>query len=191
MMNIQALLLCAGQGNRFDQTGRISKLLAELPSKKIVLGLALDSILPTFPHPLAVVRPEQAEVKQFLTNRGIELIEDADAKLGMGYSIAAGVRHSEQADGWLICLGDMPYVKAETIAQISATAIKHPDAIVAPFYQGKRGHPVFIPRSFKEDLLGLQKDEGPRHLMMNGPLIQVDTIDTGIYRDIDLPSDLT
>ena len=191
MMNIQALLFCAGQGSRFDQTGRNSKLLAELPSKKIVLGLALDSILPTFPRPLAVVRPEQAEVKQFLTNRGIELIEDADAKLGMGYSIAAGVRHSQEADGWLICLGDMPYVQAETIAQISATAIKHPDAIVAPFYQGQRGHPVFIPKSFKQDLLSLQKDEGPRHLMMGGPLIQIDTMDTGIYRDIDLPSDLT
>jgi molybdenum cofactor cytidylyltransferase len=109
----------------------------------------------------------------------------------MGYSIAAGVRHSQEADGWLICLGDMPYVQAETIAQISAVAIKHPDAIVAPFYQGRRGHPVFIPKSFKQDLLSLQKDEGPRHLMMGGPLIQVDTMDTGIYRDIDLPSDLT
>ena len=190
MMNIQALLLCAGQGSRFDQTGRTSKLLAELPSKKIVLGLALDSILPTFPRPFAVVRPEQAEVKQFLTNRGIELIEDADAKLGMGYSIAAGVRHSQEADGWLICLGDMPYVQAETIAQISAVAIKHPDAIVAPFYQGRRGHPVFIPKSFKQDLLSLQKDEGPRHLMKRGPVVLMSTQDTGIYRDIDVPSDL-
>lgn len=191
MMNIQILLLCAGQGRRFDPTGRTSKLLATLPMGDVVLGLAIQS-LQVFPEHqlLAVVDPSQEHVKAYLSHQGVDWVEASDARLGMGYSIAAGVRHSEQADGWLICLGDMPFIQSETIAQVLSAVKAYPDSMVAPICDGQRGHPVWIPKIFQRDLLDLKKDEGPRHLMRRGPLVMINTTDSGIYRDIDTPSDL-
>lgn len=190
MKHIQVLLLCAGSGSRFDPSGQTSKLLAPLPAGKVVLGAALQHVLDVYPQPLAIVNPSQDQVKAFLTEQSVSWIEAPDAQLGMGYSIAAGVRHSGEVDGWLICLGDMPYIQPPTIAQVLEMAQQNPEAIVAPICDGQRGHPVFIPRIFKEDLLSLQKDEGPRHLMKHGPVVLMPTQDTGIYRDIDVPSDL-
>lgn len=190
MMHIQVLFLCAGEGRRFDPSGQASKLLAPLPSGVLVLGAALQNLLAVCAQPLIVVNPSQSQVKDFLAKQGVSWLEVSDAKLGMGYSLAAGVRYSEEADGWLICLGDMPYIQPQTIAQVLEVALQNPEAIVAPICDGQRGHPVFIPRIFKEDLLALQKDEGPRHLMKRGPVVLMSTQDTGIYRDIDVPSDL-
>lgn len=190
MTTIQVILLCAGRGTRFDVTGKSSKLLALLPSGKVVLEAALDNLLAANLHPLAIVNSSQDQIKFFLTQQGILWIESPEADQGMGYSIATGVRRSEGADGWLICLGDMPYVSSETIAQLLTTIEQHPQSIVAPIYQGQRGHPVFIPAIFKQDLLDLQKDEGPRHLMKHGPVVLMDTNDAGILYDIDQPSDL-
>lgn len=190
MMHIQVLLLCAGKGSRFDPSGQTSKLLAPLAAGETVLGAVLQHLLGVCPQPLAIVNTSQHQVKDFLTERAVSWIEVTDDKLSMGYSIAAGVRHSEEADGWLICLGDMPYIQSSIIAQVLDVASQNPEAIVAPVCDGQRGHPVFIPSRFKEDLLNLQKDEGPRHLMKHGPLVLISTRDTGIYRDIDVPSDL-
>jgi len=190
MMTIQAILLCAGRGTRFDATGNSSKLLAPLSSGVLVLEAALNHLMAVNLHPLAIANPSQEQLKSFLTQQGISWIESLQADQGMGYSIATGVRHSEKADGWLICLGDMPYLRPETLAQLLKTIEQHPQSIVAPIHQGQRGHPVFIPAIFKQDLLGLQKDEGPRHLMKHGPVVLMDTNDAGILRDIDQPSDL-
>lgn len=191
MTNIQILLLCAGQGSRFDPTGRTSKLLAPLPLGGVVMGAAIDS-LSAFPeHPLlAVIESSQEQVKAYLSDREVAWVEAPDAQLGMGYSIAAGVRDSQEADGWLICLGDMPYIQSSTIAQILSVAKAHPESIIAPSCDGRRGHPVWIPGIFKQDLLGLKKDEGPRHLLDRGPLVLINTTDRGIYQDIDTPADL-
>jgi molybdenum cofactor cytidylyltransferase len=190
MMTIQAILLCAGRGTRFDATGNSSKLLAPLSTGVLVLEAALNHLMAVDLHPLAIANPSQEQVKSFLTQQAISWVESPQADQGMGFSIATGVRHSEDVDGWLICLGDMPYIKQETLAQLLKAIEQYPQSIVAPVYQGKRGHPVFIPKIFKEDLLDLQKDEGPRHLMKHGPVVLMDTNDAGILRDIDQPSDL-
>lgn len=45
------------------------------------------------------------------------------AAQGMGTSMAAGVRAAGDADGGVIALADMPYIRAETIHRI-ATALE-------------------------------------------------------------------
>ena len=191
MLNIQALLLCAGKGSRFDPGASSSKLLAPLSNGVAVLEQASHHLLAAHLRPLAIIgQMEQDRLKDLLIGLSISWVVAKQSDLGMGFSIAEGVKHSMHADGWLICLGDLPYVQTQTIQEIIATAQSHPDSIVAPMCDGQRGHPVFIPKKFREDLLALRKDEGPRHLMTNGPLFELTTSDTGIYRDVDVPSDV-
>ena len=76
----------------------------------------------------------------------VRLIRNPRAKEGMGASIAVGIAalraEFPRARGWLIALGDMPFVAPQTIRAV-ADAIghgRHP--IVAAWHDGHRGHPV-------------------------------------------------
>jgi molybdenum cofactor cytidylyltransferase len=111
---------------------------------------------------------------------------------GMGTSLAAGIKATADADGWVIALADMPFIRPETIRLI-AKGIVEGAAIAAPSYQGERGHPVGFARRFRDDLLALNGDEGARQLLKAHPdwitLFEVD--DPGVLRDIDTPGDLS
>ena len=51
------ILLAAGQGSRFDPTGRLDKLLQPLAAGDEVAVAAAPSLLATLPRVVAVVRP--------------------------------------------------------------------------------------------------------------------------------------
>ena len=58
----------------------------------------------------------------------------ADADLGMGESLTTAVEHTKGAEGWVIALGDMPYVQPETIRALAATVERgaRPGRRIAP-----------------------------------------------------------
>ncbi len=60
---------------------------------------------------------------------------------GMGDSIAAAVRATPDAPGWLILPGDLPLVRPETLQAVAAALSGRVNA-VQPQYRGERGHPV-------------------------------------------------
>src|SRR3989442_312708 len=123
--------------------------------------------------------------------RGVQIDQTIDAGEGMGTSLAAGVRATSDADGWIVALADMPFIRPETI-RIVAKALRDGAAIAAPSFRGERGHPVGFARRFLEELSSLRGDDGARQLLNQHPesltLHEVD--DPGVVRDIDKPSDL-
>jgi len=62
---------------------------------------------------------------------------DADL-LGMGDSIAAGVRATLKASGWLILPGDLPLVQPATLRAVANALASH--SVVVPVCGGERGH---------------------------------------------------
>ena len=113
-----------------------------------------------------------------------------NAYAGMGHTIADAVSATASAAGWLICLADMPFIKASTFATLWRQAPLH--KILAPAWQGQRGHPVYFDRDWRESLCQLQGDRGARPVLDQNQahlaLLSVD--DPGITLDIDTPSDL-
>jgi molybdenum cofactor cytidylyltransferase len=85
----------------------------------------------------------------------------------------------------------MPFIHADVYTQITAAAHQG-HHMVAPVYQGRRGHPVFISQKFREDLLKLTGDRGARDLltMHASETHTINVNDAGIFRDIDYPQDL-
>jgi molybdenum cofactor cytidylyltransferase len=110
----------------------------------------------------------------------------------MGTSLAAGVRAAAEADGWVIALADMPFVRPETIAKI-VKAMEQGAAIAAPKTGGQRGHPVGFARAFFEALSSLKGDAGAREVLKRYPdrIVLCEVDDPGVLRDIDQPSDLS
>ena len=110
---------------------------------------------------------------------------------GMGTSLAAGINATSSADGWLIALADMPWMQPATITAL-VNQLKNGASMVAPVYQGQRGHPVGFSARWQQPLQELSGDKGARDLLANYPaeLELLTTGDAGILKDIDHPQDL-
>lgn len=187
-----ALLLAAGLGSRYrDVAGPgADKLLARCrgrdDSERAVLEHAVRALAVHLPRILLVTRPDNAGVIALGQALGCEVLTLASP--GMGDSIAAAVRHTADSAGWLIALGDMPFVLPETIGQVARRL--DDDAIVVPVYAGHYGHPVGFGRHHGLALAGLSGERGARRVLQSHPLQELEVDDAGILWDVDSPQRL-
>ena len=181
-MDLQPLLLAAGYSRRFGAP----KLLQPLPDGLPLVVAAARNLEGGAGEVLAVVHPEHESLQTVLSAYGITWLACPDTMLGMGHSLACGVRASADADGWLIALADMPSIQPATIAAVHA-ALLDGAALAAPVYQGKRGHPVGFGARFRDALLALSGDRGAKSLLQGADLHSIPCDDSGILIDIDTP----
>ncbi len=136
-----------------------------------------------------VVRSGDAKLKELFEREHATVVECDDAGAGMSRTLNRGVRAAPDAAAWLFALGDMPWLKPQTIRDV-AKAIG--DGIAIPEHQGRRGNPVGFARRYREELLALQGDEGARALLGRHArdVAVVPCDDPGILRDIDRREDL-
>jgi molybdenum cofactor cytidylyltransferase len=184
------ILLAAGKGTRFDPTGMKNKLLQPLPAGDIVVNAAAKNLRAAIPSVLAVVRPGTTELAQQLRSLGCEVTECPTAEHGMAESLVHGLSLARDATGWVIALGDMPYVQPATIAALIEAVDSGADVAV-PTYQGHRGNPVAFSPFHLARLLQLRGDQGARSLLKSFPVTEVAVQDAGIIHDIDAAADLT
>jgi molybdenum cofactor cytidylyltransferase len=183
------ILLAAGQGRRFDPTGRQNKLAQRLDSGELVAARAALAMRAVLSRVVAVVRPEGGIVGDRLSALGCEVIACHAADDGMGTSLAFAVSHAQHAKGWIIGLADMPYVKAASIHALLDTLVGGAD-IAVPVYQGRRGNPVGFSRKHLAALMSMNGDRGARRLVDSFPVNEVAVEDAGIHLDIDTAADL-
>lgn len=188
---VQGILLAAGFGRRFQlaETNEQDKLLAMLPNQKSILFQSASRLIQALPNSIAVIQPPQIARRAILQALGFTVIESLRAKDGMGYAIADAVQASQDADGWLIALADMPWVTTELIQQLCA-GIANKDSIVAPRFNGKRGQPVAFGKDWLSTLSDLQGDFGARDILQTAAITWMDWHDRSIHQDVDVSSDL-
>ena len=142
---------------------------------------------------LAIIPTGAAQLRRSLEEAGCEILESPDTVRGLGASIAAGVAASADAEGWIVALGDMPFVEAATIAAVYRR-IADGAPIAAPVLRasGQRGHPVGFARALRAELAAIDGDEGARAVIARhrATIVSIEVDDPGIVRDIDTPSDL-
>jgi molybdenum cofactor cytidylyltransferase len=109
----------------------------------------------------------------------------------MGASLACGIAETAGADGWLIALADMPYIKESTFRSL-VEALRAGAELVAPVHAGQRGHPVGFSAMFRSELLALDGDRGARQLLTRHAdrLVRCEIDDPGVLMDVDTPMDL-
>ena len=123
---------------------------------------------------------------------GARIVRCANADDGMGASLACGVRRRRMPQAGSSRSADMPWIRPATIARVAA-AIADGAPVAAPFYDGRRGHPVgFSARLLREALRALTGDEGAKSVVacIGDSLARIDVDDAGTLRDIDRPADL-
>jgi len=184
---IVGILLAAGASRRFGS----DKLTHSLPDGDVVAVRACRNLLAGTDSVLAVVRPGSERLAALLQAEGADVLICADADQGMSASLVSGIRARPEAAGWLIALGDMPWIAPATIRKV-ANALRMGAAIAAPRWQGRRGHPVGFAHVLGPKLAALSGDEGAK-AVINAYLEQlqlIDCDDPGVLRDIDRPEDL-
>ncbi|HZR68692.1 MAG TPA: nucleotidyltransferase family protein [Burkholderiales bacterium] len=189
---IRGILLAAGYSKRFGSNKLLQALPPGGPDAGVPIALAAAKhLLEILPDSIAVVRPRAQKLAALLRDAGCNTVVCRNAAQGMGTSLAAGVRASDGADGWVVALADMPFIRPETIRAV-VSAVESGAPIAAPSYRGQRGHPVGFGKACFEDLSALAGDHGARELLGRhaGSVMVRETDDAGVLRDIDRPSDL-
>lgn len=187
-MKVVAILLAAGSATRFGS----DKLLHPLPHAVPIAIQAARHLREVFGgEVLATIRPGAKTLADLLDREGCKVVVCENAAQGMGASLACAVRAAADAEGFVVALADMPFIRASTIAAVrEALAAGAP--LAAPFFRARRGHPVGIAGRFRAELEGLRGDEGAKSLLARhaGELVKVPVGDPGAIRDIDAPGDL-
>jgi molybdenum cofactor cytidylyltransferase len=126
-------------------------------------------------------------VRAALQGRPAHFVTPPDWGDGMGRSLAAGIAAvPAQWDAALVCLADMPRIEPALIAALATAA----GDVVAPVWQGRRGHPVRWPRRAFAALMALSGDTGGRALMAQWPVTEVAAPSDAVIDDIDTPEAL-
>lgn len=187
MSSIAGILLAAGSSSRFGG----AKLLARLADGRPIGLVSLLNLRDALEEVVVVIREGDSALRALFEADRATVVECADAHLGMSRSLVAGVRARSDAGGWVIALGDMPFVRPLTIRAV-ADALRAGAQIAIPVYRRARGHPVGFAARMKDQLLGVSGDEGARAIVRrNDRLVQLlDCDDPGILRDIDTREDL-
>ena len=184
------VVLAAGRSQRFG-AGRHK--LAQPLGASSVLAQTLSRAIASHLRTVVVTTAAFVDVaRSSVAARDVVVLPDAgsdgNASLGMGTSIAAGVRASPDSDGWLVLPGDMPLVQPTTLLAV-ARALDH-HAVAYAQHGGRRGHPVGFAAELYPELTELSGDEGARRIIARYPAFAVDLDDPGILVDIDTEDDL-
>jgi len=184
---IVGILLAAGAARRFGAP----KLLHPLADGTPLGVAAARTLAEVLPDSIAIVRPGDQALRAALTSAGLRTVENPLADQGLGTSLAAGVRASPGATGWLVALADMPWVRIDTLRTL-AGVLDRGASMVAPVCRGRRGHPVGFAARWEHHLLGLHGDAGACGLLAAHPaeLVLQPTTDQGVLLDVDRQDDL-
>jgi molybdenum cofactor cytidylyltransferase len=189
--NIAALILAAGRSSRM---GGPNKLLEEIGGRALV-RIAAEEALASQARPVIVVTGHQRErVEVALAGLPVKFVHNPAFAGGLGSSLRAGIAAlPAQADGVVVCLGDMPQVDATLIDRLIGALDAGKGALIAvPTIEGQRGNPVVWSRRFFPELIAVEGDVGARHLIGQYAegVVEVPATGTAALTDIDTPEAL-
>ncbi len=161
------IILASGRGERFIASGGQGSKLAALIGGKAVLQWTLDAVQAT----------------------GLPWhLEDAGHP-GMGDSIAAAVRATSDANGWLILPADLPMISPQTILAVASALVQGAQAAY-PVCAGERGHPVGFAAAAATELRNLKGNRGAAGVLSAQRAIEIIVNDAGCLTDVDTLSQL-
>ncbi|MES2830485.1 MAG: nucleotidyltransferase family protein [Pseudomonadota bacterium] len=183
---IVGVLLAAGAGTRFGS----HKLMHPLADGTPMAVAAASALQPACDHLVAVIRPGDDDLAAILIGTGCEIVWCSEAEGGMGHSLAAGIRATASASGWIVALADMPFITHASNKLVAAN-LRAGARLVALQFQGKQGHPVGFSQAWRRQLIVMSGDRGAKILLEKHRqhLVLCSVDDPGVVWDIDCRDD--
>lgn len=126
-------------------------------------------------------------VERFSAWPRVITIRNPEYSFGMFSSIRRGVREVTTSR-FFVALADMPLIPS-SIFSLLASREAPEEAVVRPFFQDHKGHPVLLPASVIDKILRFDNSHSMREVLRDLPLYRTQTEHEGVVRDIDSPGD--
>ena len=124
-----------------------------------------------------------------------------DFDRGMFTSIQAGIRavmdicrtdHADAAcDGLFLLPVDYPLVRSGHLRLIFEESRRNPSSFITPCYMGKKGHPIWIPAAYWQEIINYQGEGGLKTVTSkyddSGLLDRLELDDEAVVLDMDTP----
>jgi len=184
---VAAIVLAAGRSRRMAP---LNKLLVADSQGVPMVARVVDNVLASHARPVIVVTGHERErVEEALAGRPVIFAHAEHYAEGLSASLKAGLAAlPEEAEGFLVCLGDMPLVSGAMLDRlIAAFDPEEGRAIVMPTFRGKQGNPMLWSREFLPEMMSITGDVGARHLVGRHAdrLVEVEMADDAVLRDFD------
>ena len=191
MVKVAAIVLAAGASRRMKQAK-----MTLVYKGSTVLGTVLTTLHSAGVDPLIVVIGGAKDVvEKALSDLPFEVIRAYNPEYRhteMLDSLQIGMqRLPENADAFLIVLGDQPQIQGEVVQAILQEYTKTGNSLIIPSYRMRRGHPWLVGKDHWPDLRDLHSGQTMRDFIQQYQnqvhYLLVDT--PGILEDMDTPED--
>ena len=190
---ISALILAAGESRRM---GKQNKLLLPIGGEALLVKLVASVCASDVGQVLVVIGHEAEKIRRELNEFPLNFVYNPNFSEGMTTSIKYGVKEiSNECDGLLICLGDMPFINTSEINKLIHAYVKNrikgKGLIVVPVFKRQRGNPVLFSIEFRNDILKHKKVSGCKEVIMKNSdsVMEIEMDDEKMLLDVDTMED--
>jgi molybdenum cofactor cytidylyltransferase len=117
---------------------------------------------------VVVLGSGKKEITAKIIDKSVTILDNVNWGKGMATSITFSIEHllklKDQPDAIIFVLCDQPYLNAELLSDLIATAEKYHSGIIACEYKNTIGVPALFKKQYFHDLLELTGKEGAKKM---------------------------
>lgn len=183
---VGAIVLAAGAGTRMGR----QKLLLPFGGRTVIAHIVDQLRLADIQDVVVVVGADRDEVGEALKDHAVRIARNPDYGRGMLSSVRVGL--SAAGADWsaaLLALGDQPLIAPERVRAVIAAGDS--ERIVLPTFEGRRGHPMLLPRCYWDEAMTQHDAVGLRGVLRaHGASVREVAADSSdVLSDMDTPAD--
>jgi len=185
---VSGIILAAGQSKRMGQV----KQLLPFRGKPLISNIVCTALASRLDEVIVVLGHEAEEIGMSVDFGDAQVVINHEYQAGQSTSLQIGISAiSDRSEAALFILGDQPLVNAGVINRLIEEFERKRFGFLVPTFQGKRGNPVLVGRSFFTHLRSLTGDQGARALFEEyaDQVKELDVGDECIHVDIDTLDD--
>ena len=161
-MNFVAIIPAAGLSRRMGEP----KLLKDFEGEPLISHVLHAWLASRVKRVIVVVREDDTKLRGHLDEFDVDIAITNPPPEQMKDSVLAGIKYTAEHypmgvnDAFLLAPADMPYLSPWLIDQVLEQHNPDAAAIIAPSFEGTKGHPTLFPWPFVTGVFQLSADQG-------------------------------
>ncbi len=187
---IVGLILAAGYSSRMGAF----KPLLQIGNMTAVERIAENMKRAGFHRIVGVTGHNRDLLRPILESNDISEAFNHQFAKGMFTSVQRGIEYAlsqspKRPEGFFLMLADSPLVPPEVLTKIAEKHRNEPDAFIVPTYHGKKGHPLFIPACYTDEILSYSGEGGLKAITNrhDDRMIRLEVNEEAVVMDMDTP----